>query len=352
MTENNNNQPQTTTEQPKKDSRGRDWIFTINNPVQTEKELFDYLASITNTKYFCFGREKGDGTDGNPAGTEHYQGYIVFSEAKYFSTMKVLFSEPHITPNAHFQHRRGNKRQAHDYVFKIGDYKDKAHTKIGEIYEFGTFTEGGDRSDLTDIMDDIEQNLDDMELSRKHQGRYARHINWADRYKQSVIVKKFGKIRRLDLEVTYIYGKAGVGKTRSVMDKYGDENVYRITDYDGNLFDNYNNEDVIIFEEFRSQVRIDIMLNYLDVYPLRLPARYNNKIACFTKVFLITNLPLFDQYKKVQENHPETWQAFLRRIHKVFNFDLSKDTPINKITGTITGIPPELIPVDKDDLPF
>ncbi len=117
-------------------------------------------------------------------------------------------------------------------------------------------------------------------------------------------------MRRLDLEVVYIYGKAGIGKTRYVMDKYGDENVYRITDYDGKLFDNYNNEDIIIFEEFRGQVRIDIMLNYLDVYPLRLPAKYKNKIAWFTKIFLITNLPLSAQYKNVQMNTPKLGKPF------------------------------------------
>jgi hypothetical protein len=194
-----------------------------------------------------------------------------------------------------------------------------------------------------------------VELSRKHHGRYARHQNWADRYKQIVISKKFGKIRRLDLEVVYIYGKAGVGKTRYVMDKYGDENVYRITDYDGKLFDNYNNEDIIIFEEFRGQVRIDIMLNYLDVYPLRLPARYNNKIACFTKVFLVTNLPLSGQYKNVQNEHPETWKAFLRRIHTVYNFDLSKEIPVNKNMGelrTQQAKLTDLVPIDDENLPF
>jgi len=259
--------------------------------------------------------------------------------------LKTLF------PTAHIEQRKGSKTQARDYCQK-DDTRMDGHQK----YEYGEFIESGQRADLAEIMDDIEQGFDEVELSRKHHGRYARHQNWADRYKQIIVSKKFGKMRRLDLEVTYIYGKAGVGKTRHVMDKYGDENVYRITDYDGNLFDNYNNEDVIIFEEFRGQVRIDIMLNYLDVYPLRLPARYNNKIACYTKAFIITNLPLSGQYQKIQAEHPETWQAFLRRIHKVYNFDLSKDTPVSKTTGALVGAKKsllELVPIEDDgNLPF
>ena len=340
----------------KKDTQGRDWVFTVNNPKMTEDEFFAYLKTLVNVKYFCFGREKGDGTDGNPVGTEHHQGYIEFSMPKKFSTMKGYFSDATIGVNGAIFHRNGTKTQARDYVFKIGAHADKAHTKLSNTYEHGTFAECGERTDLTEMMDDIEGGLDDIDLSRKHHGKYARHISWADRFRQQTVVKKFGKMRRLNLEVVYIYGKAGVGKTRHVMDLYGDENVYRITDYDGNVFDNYNNEDVVAFEEFRSQVRIDMMLNFLDIYPLRLPARYNNKVACFTNVFLITNLPLSAQYKKVQELHPETWAAFLRRIHKVFNFDISKDSPVSKITGAPLGAKQtaiELIPIEDDgSLPF
>ncbi|MCL2797704.1 MAG: hypothetical protein FWD58_06595 [Firmicutes bacterium] len=336
--------------------RRRNWLFTINNPEQSEQELLEYLKNLPHAKYGCFGREKGDGTENNPSGTEHFQGYIEFSEPKNFTTVKGYFSEPNIKPSAHLDPRKGTKAQARDYVFKVNEYADKAHTKMGETYEFGKFADSGDRSDLTDIMDDIEQGFDEVDLSRKHHGRYARHQSWADRYKQQVFAKKFGKIRRLDLEVVYIYGKTGLGKTRHIMDTYGDENVYRITNYDGNLFDNYNNESVIIFEEFRSQVRIDIMLNYLDVYPLRLPARYNNKIACYTKAFIVTNIPLSAQYKNVQTEHPETWAAFLRRIHKVYNFDLSKDAPVDKTTGALIGAKKtllELVPIEDDgSLPF
>ena len=57
-----------------------------------------------------------------------------------------------------------------------------------------------------------------------------------------------------DLEVTYIFGKTGGGKTRSVMDKYGYANCYRVTDYK-HPFDTYDGQDVIIFEEFRSGLK-------------------------------------------------------------------------------------------------
>ena len=65
---------------------------------------------------------------------------------------------------------------------------------------------------------------------------------------------------------------------------------------------------MLILEEYRSQFKIADILNYLDGYPLLLPCRYFNRQACFTKVFLITNVPLEDQYRTVSE---ESRNAFL-----------------------------------------
>ena len=81
------------------------------------------------------------------------------------------------------------------------------------------------------------------------------------------------------------------------MEKYGYQNVYRVTDYD-HPFDSYKGQDVIVFEEFRSSLKIQDMLNYLDGYPCELPCRYNNKLACFTKVYIITNISFNQQYIK------------------------------------------------------
>ena len=103
------------------------------------------------------------------------------------------------------------------------------------------------------------------------------------------------------------------------MDKYGYTNIFRVTDYD-HPFDNYKGQDVVLFEEFRSSLKIQDMLNYLDGYPLELPCRYANKIACYTKVYIITNIPLSVQYTSVQNEHLETWLAFKRRIKMVVHY--------------------------------
>ena len=101
------------------------------------------------------------------------------------------------------------------------------------------------------------------------------------------------------------------------------QDICRITDYGGRngvRFDAYHTQSVLVFEEFHSQIPIESMLNFLDTYPITLPARYQDKVACYTTVYITSNIPLEAQYSDVQQYDSETWRAFLRRIHTVTQF--------------------------------
>jgi len=65
------------------------------------------------------------------------------------------------------------------------------------------------------------------------------------------------------------------------------------------------------------------MLLYCDVYPIELPSRYANKFACYNKVYIVSNWSLEKQYPEIQREDEESWNAFLRRIHKVIIYDKS-----------------------------
>ena len=119
------------------------------------------------------------------------------------------------------------------------------------------------------------------------------------------------------MTVKYIWGDTGSGKTRGIMDQYGYDNVYRVTNYNSGAFDSYAGQDIILFEEFSSQFPIEQMLVLLDGYPLMLPCRYANKVACYTKVYLTSNKPLSAQYVDVQSSNPRTFDALKRRITDV-----------------------------------
>lgn len=123
------------------------------------------------------------------------------------------------------------------------------------------------------------------------------------------------------------------------MEKYGYANVYRVTNYKY-PFDGYNGQDVIVFEEFRNSFSIQEMLVLMDGYPLDLPCRYNNKTACYTKVYILSNTDLSDQYKTEQAECKETWNAFLRRINAVKIFSEDGITEYNSPQEYLTRFRP------------
>ncbi len=291
-------------------TRSRKWLLTINNPLDhglDHASITAVLGKFKAVKYWCMCDEVGNN------GTYHTHLLLYGENAIKFDVVKKKF------PSAHIDYCRGTVKENRDYIRKEGKYKGstKEETNIPE-----TFEESGDmpverqgqRNDLIDLYDMIKSGMSNYEILEQNP-EVMLHIDKVERVRYVVKQEEFKNTFR-SMEVYYCYGNAGCGKTRSVMERYGYENVSRITDYK-HPFDNYKGQDVVIFEEFRSSLKIQDMLNYLDGYPLDLPCRYNNKIACFTKVYIISNVSLSEQYRDIQREYEETWRAFLRRINKV-----------------------------------
>ncbi len=309
-----------------KDTRSRKWQITINNPKEKgfdHERIKEQLGTFKSCVYWCLSDEIGEN------GTYHTHVFMACSDAVRFSTIKKKFER------AHFEMAKGTSKENRDYIFKEGKWeKDKKkETNLPETHEeFGDMPveRQGQRNDLIDLYDMIKQGLSNFDIIEENPA-YMMHIDKIERARQIVKEEKFKNVLR-DLEVTYIWGDTGTGKTRSVMDQYGYENVYRITDYH-HPFDSYKGQDVVIFEEFRSSLKIQEMLNYLDRYPLELPCRYLNKIACYTKVYIISNIPLTCQYDYIQQQYPETWEAFCRRIYNIQHFTREQPVEDEKIEG-------------------
>lgn len=94
------------------------------------------------------------------------------------------------------------------------------------------------------------------------------------------------------------------------------------------------------------------MLLYCDIYPIELPSRYTNKYACYNKVYIISNWSLERQYTEVQQTDKESWEAFLRRIHKVITYE--RDGSVKEYCSVKAYLErDEYIEIDNsDELPF
>lgn len=293
--------------------KSRKYLLTINNPVDKgyNHDKINEIMSQFKYVYYCMSDEVGEN------GTPHTHIYFYCTNAVYFDTVKKRF------PEAHIDISKGSSQENRDYIRKEGKYltSDKKETNIPKTFEeYGTMpldTVDKNKTVSADVVEMVRDGCTNTEIIEKYPSCYNQLKN-INSIRQEFLSEKFSETFR-DVEVTYIYGDTGTGKTRSVMEEYGYKKVYKITDY-SHPFDNYRCEDVILFDEFRSSLLLKDMLQYLDGYPLSLPARYENKTACFTKVYIVSNIPLNQQYRNVQAEEPESWNAFVRRINNITEF--------------------------------
>lgn len=287
------------------------WLITINQPLEkgfTHEKIKEILQNH-NIDYWCMCDEVG-----RKGEKPHTHIYLHKKTQIRFNSVKKWF------PPAHIDYPNGTPQQNRDYIKKEGKYKgtEKEQTNIKETFEeFGECPESkqGKRNDLELLYNMIKEGLSDYEILEQ-EPRYMKRLDLIERTRQ-ILLNKENKEKLRNVEVIYRYGKSGSGKTRSIYAEYGYNDVYRVTDY-LHPFDGYRNEKVVVFEEFySSNIKINDMLNYLDIYPLTLPSRYNNKQACYDVVIINSNIPLDLQYQSMKKDHNETWQAFIRRIHKI-----------------------------------
>ncbi len=298
-----------------KDPQGRKWLLTINNPTEKgldHKAIEEILRQFPSLLYYCMADEQG-----NKEQTPHTHIFFALEHPTRFSTIKRRF------PEAHIDRAEGTTTECRNYIQKSGEKwadSDKAETSIpGTFEEWGELPieRQGERTDLALLYQFIKDGLSNYEIMEQNPD-YLLNLEKIERARQAVREQQYRDTFR-QLEVTYIWGPTGAGKTRSVMEQYSYSGVYRVTDY-AHPFDAYQGEDVLLLDEYSSNFKIRDLLNYLDGYPLTLPARYSNRVACYTKVYIISNLCLSKQYVDEQYDSPATFAALLRRIQKVIHY--------------------------------
>lgn len=310
----------------------RAYLLTFNNPAEhgmTHEAIKEILAEKFKLRYYCMADEIGLETK-----TPHTHLYMYAVNQIRFITLHKAF------PSAHIDQCFGLPSENYAYVTKSGKYadSDKHDTSIE-----GTFDEWGeipnDRDDenhqvtqADQIFEMIKEGASDLDIITAFPSSYTKIADF-DRVRQ-ILRYEYMKTTYRDMTVTYRYGDPGVGKTRKIMEQYGYDNVYRITDY-SHPFDGYRGQQTVLFDEFRSSLPIADMLKYLEGYPLELPCRFHNKVAVFQTVYIVSNIPLGLQYSRVQSDEPVTYKAFCRRIHTIQK--VAKDGSIREIDDALAA---------------
>lgn len=217
--------------------RHRAWCFTINNPEQSDHFAIGML--MKKAKYGIVGKEICPTTK-----KPHLQGYIHLENALSFEIVKKFLCRAHIEIAV-----KGDLEN-YEYCSKEGDFeewgiKSEGQGKRNDIKEVADLIKSGDIS-LTDVMFEYP----DLYL------KYSRSFE-----------KMFNAIQSHRVEppkVYWLYGLAGTGKTRSVIDKHLAENVYI---KDGtSWWDGYNQQEAILIDDFDNNIPYRTLLRIIDRY--------------------------------------------------------------------------------------
>ncbi|SHN61294.1 RNA helicase [Butyrivibrio hungatei DSM 14810] len=299
--------------------QARKFLITQNNPqeygIKSLEDMIDRAKKLKGLLYaiVCFELGKQNSTP-------HFHLFVIFKNPKSWQTMKNIF------PYADIEGALGTNIQCRDYVLKRGKWEntEKEDTRVdGQQLEYGEMPSDRDSVDPKAelLLKLIEDGHTDYEIMTDYP-EFLYDLSHIQRIRLTLRQAEYQDIWR-NVQVFYIYGAPGLGKTRMIMDGFGYKNVFRVTDTN-HPWDTYQGEDVVIFEEFASTFKIQDMNNYLDSYPLKLTARYSDRIACYTKVFVISNQSIKKQYPNIQndweQSSKDTYRAFLRRFTGIIKF--------------------------------
>lgn len=229
-----------------------------------------------------------------------------------FSAIKKLFPTIHIEPT------RGNKEQAEDYINKRGKFHEKNTTLIvPPVYHGDIKAQQGKRSDLIMIEDFINEGLTpsrimDMDIRFRRYESMIRKAYFSKRFKETPSFR--------NIVVYWHVGESGSGKSYSqieLLDKYGAENVYILTDYDNGGLDMYEGQKILFMDEFKGNMRFSTLLQILDKYRCQIHCRYCNIYALWSEVHITSIYPPEEAYKfmvEKQNQQIDTVKQLLRRI--------------------------------------
>ncbi len=269
-------------------------VFTWNNP----DGAIDFVP--VDMEYLVYQEEIGE------SGTYHFQGYCEFTRQLSMIQAKDLLGGASV----HLERRRGSQSEAIKYC-----KKDDTRVPHTEPYEFGEPRLQGKRIDLEGFKDEVMAGKRKRDLLDDHVGIIARYPKFYDQ-----LTMMHRPERSEELVVTLLIGDTGLGKTRSVMDKYGDDPDFYVAPLNNGTmwYDTFDGHTKVLLDDFAgaaSHISLCSLLRLLDRYPVLVPTKGSHTWWLPNEVFVTTNLLPKLWYK--WENRGEQYKALARRFHKV-----------------------------------
>lgn len=240
------------------------WLFTLFGDLP-DNEIA--LVLPEGAAYLVYQRETAPTT-----GKLHYQCYIEFEKLKRLTALKKIY------PTAHWDNRKGTKEEAIHYVTKPHDGCDCQHcvaaragpdAPIGRSSGPWTLGEpsnertGPKKPDIKDVLRLRAEGCSRSHMIREYPALYQRYRNTIADW--DAAQRPPEKTRR----VIFCYGPPRMGKTYWARHNWPSFYMVPPPKAGAVWFTGYENEPVVIFDEYSGQLTLDEWKNYTDVYPLQ-----------------------------------------------------------------------------------
>lgn len=237
------------------------------------------------------------------AGNIHWQMYVEFNKSVTLGQIKKMFGNDTI----HIEKRRGTAKQAADYCKKNDD------THLAGPYELGEISHQGQSS-----IEKMEKESQNSILQELREGRMNIREVPPDMLRScpqgiKMALTLAPPVRRKNIDIYYIEGSTGIGKTYGIFKMFPDAFRPMIAG-DRLWFDGYAGEKTLLLDELRGNVKLSYLLQLLDPYALKVEIKGGSCNAEWERVFITTNTPPEKWYPRISSEDPLTFEALLRRI--------------------------------------
>lgn len=270
------------------------WFIATNWNLNTE-EVFN--KNKKQIRYIMFGEEICPETK-----TKHHQAFIYFinnrsTGNRSLNAIAEMFKLKKKDKHIYVNPMRGNFMQNEAYVSKEGIYK-----KLGEEPKPGL------RTDLKETADEIlKGNLSVDEIVAECPSMYHQY----GRTLEKLEILRLRKQWRTEMtEGIWLWGPTGVGKSHEAFRNYHPDTHF-IKDLNVDWWDGYKGQPIIIFNEFRGQIKLGELLDLIDKYPKNVPVRGRESVPFLAKKIIITSCKAPDE---VYKNCGENLEQLYRRI--------------------------------------
>lgn len=287
--------------------KSRGFVLTDWNCNTADAYL--HIMKAHDIRFLAFGKEICPKTK-----KEHHQCFLYFHNERSYSKknlgkMGSWWGESH----CFITNMEGNFENNQDYCSKDGIY-----TKLGDEPAQGF------RGDLKETVRLITKGeILPYDIMLENPQSFNLYKNMFSIARNSFLKSQF---RTTQTKGFWFWGGTGVGKSHAAFRDYSPKTHFR-KDLNVNWWDNYEQQRIVIFNEFRGQVKYSELLDLVDKYPKDVPIRNNPSIPFMSEILVVTSCSPPEEVYMNKLSSTDSIAQFNRRF-KVVEFKTQNDAEV------------------------